>query len=146
MRKADPISHKSKDSRATSMVGEKVRPGGKKLMYHVEIEGLPPTLNQFYSSPHWSKRNQLKNEWREKCFYAIKEALIPKFHAPIIINATQFSRRTPRDVDGTIMGVKFFMDAMIDAGRIEDDGPEYVHTVILQSKKGKENKIVITIQ
>jgi len=116
-------------------------------MIQIEIPGLVPTLNQIYQSIHWAKRKKMVDEWHEIMLWEFKRQNVPRpLKWPFTLSITQFSKRIPRDTDGTILGAKFALDALVEFGYIPDDSPEYVPTVILNSRKGKENKLIIQIQ
>lgn len=117
-------------------------------MWRVEVEGLPPSLNAFYSGLHWAKRKALADEWHLRFLAAFREARFEPFKRPVLINCTLYSKRQPRDADNAVIAVKFAQDALHLGGYIPDDSPEYVHTVILSSKKAGDgkDKIVLLIE
>jgi len=115
-------------------------------MWRIEIDELPPTLNKFYSSPHWSYRDKQVKYWHERFHWAFKEAKLPKLNWPVTLSTTQYCKGKLRDVDNTAIGAKFASDALVKGEWLPDDSPKYIERLILESKKGKENKIVILIQ
>lgn len=115
-------------------------------MYRIEIAGIPPTLNTWLSGTHWRTKAAQKVEWEELFAWAFVQAKLPKkLQTPITLNVTQFCKGKVRDVDNTVLAAKFCADALKSSGRIPDDSPEYVKTLILTSEKGKENKTVVII-
>lgn len=114
-------------------------------MHRVEVNALPPSLNKFYSGMHWTKRASMVDEWHGLFRAALQDAKVKKkLVTPLSLNVTQFCSRIVRDVDNGIISAKLFADALKLYGYIPNDTPEFIQSVILQSKKGKEDKIVIT--
>ena len=115
-----------------------------KLMYRLELPDNPPSLNKFYSSPHWSIRKRLADDWHSRFSWALRAAAVPPLPG-LILTATLFSPR-PLDSDNCIMAAKFLLDAMQALRLIKNDNPAFVPSIILQSRKGKEKKTVILIE
>ena len=114
-------------------------------MYRLVLKGKAPSLNEWLSGTHWRKKAASKKEWEETIFWALKEAKLPKLSPPITINATIFNRR-PKDTDNQIIIVKFLCDALVKGGYLESDDYRHIPTIILNSKKGTEDKTVILLQ
>lgn len=87
-----------------------------------------------------------RDEWHGLFWAAMVDSKLPKtIKTPITLSVTQFCKRL-RDVDNAVISAKFCLDTLKEHGYIPDDSPEYVSQVILECKKGKENKTVILIQ
>jgi len=115
-------------------------------MYRLEADGLAPSLNAFYAGMHWSKRKRIVDEWHTIFWASMVESKLPKpLKTPITVSVTQFCKRL-RDVDNAVISAKFCLDTLKEHGYIPDDSPQYVERVILECKKGKENKTIIVIQ
>ena len=115
-------------------------------MWTISIDSLPPSLNQWYSGVHWSKRTKTKEEWSWKFLAATKEAKLPDKIAHIqTVHVTQFCKGIVRDADNAVVAAKLFGDFLKAQGIIEDDGPKFIETIVLTTKKGKENRTVILI-
>lgn len=116
-------------------------------MYRISVPALPPSLNQMYSGTHWGRRKAMVEEWHQFFWIAFKQAGLPKaLKCPITLSVTEFSKRVVRDADNAVVAAKLCGDALKKFGYIEDDGPKYIETVILNTKKGEEDETVILIQ
>jgi Holliday junction resolvase RusA-like endonuclease len=114
-------------------------------MQRFEVTGRIPTLN-WYRNAHFYQLNKSKKDWQKLICEAIQSAKIKEVNTPLTIHLTTYTKRK-RDVDGTIVGVKYIQDAMVEMGLIPDDTPEYVETIILNWKKATgEEKIVCILQ
>lgn len=118
-------------------------------MYRIEINKLPPSLNRFWSGKHWSKRKQIKDEW----LYLMRDAFntanlprpLPQSGFPYTIKCVQFCKHVVRDCDNAVIGTKLCKDALTHWGYMEDDNPEFIERDILESKRGKSNKMILMI-
>lgn len=96
---------------------------------------------------HWAKRKAIVDEWKNSIGWAFKTQKLPwPLPYPLTMTCTQFSKRNVRDADNAVTIAKLAGDALVSGGYLPDDSPEYIDTIILQSKKGKEDLVVITIQ
>jgi Holliday junction resolvase RusA-like endonuclease len=115
-------------------------------MYRLEVEGIPPSLNKFYSGMHWRVMQRHRDEWHTLFWISFKKAKLPKpLTTPITVSVTQYCKRL-RDVDNAVISAKFCLDTLREHGYIPDDTPEYVNKVILECQKAKVDKTVILIQ
>lgn len=93
-----------------------------------------PSLNQFYSSKHWTFRKRLKDE----------------LNAEITAQLDQYDKVTYEglevrlrcnyrmDLDNCIMAVKFVVDAFNKWGGLEDDSPKYFQKIRMEVDKSLE--------
>lgn len=79
-----------------------------------------PSLNKFYSSPHWTYRSKMKNTYVKTFSYMILEAKVPKMQT----YALDIQSNLRMDLDNCIMVIKFFNDALKALELIEDDTPD----------------------
>lgn len=113
-------------------------------MFTIEVDGLPPSLNDYYSGVHWSKRKRMADEWHENFLIALKLIKCPrKLSTPIEVTCIQQCKGRVRDADNAVLGAKFFQDSLKMFGYIEDDGPEYISQVVLMTEKGGRDKTII---
>lgn len=114
-------------------------------MWRLEVPGKPPSLNKFYAGVHWTARKKAADEWHSIFYYALKglKGLPKKLSGPVTVNVTQFCKGRPRDADNTVVACKFFLDALKMGKWIEDDDYTVIPSVTLNTRKGKEDKIVI---
>ena len=103
------------------------------------LKGLTKiSLNDWYSGNHWTKRKQIKDAY----FWLIKSQFkdtLPKTGKYIVEYEFVFKSR-PLDASNTIAIVKMIEDIIF-----EDDKWDIVIKLIISSKKGKEDFVIITI-
>jgi len=116
-------------------------------MYRLEVPGRMPTLNNIYSSPHWTKRKKMADEWHETIGWCLKSSNLPdEITDPFWLNATVFTKKM-RDHDNCVIAAKFFLDALVKCGYVPDDSPKYVKGIVLQWQKAEgEEKTVYLLQ
>lgn len=96
---------------------------------HTKIEihlGKIPSLNKFYSSPHWTFRSREKNKWKE----IITDQLDYDFQFEYCVITAKVNYRY--DLDNCIMAIKFTQDALVDAGMIADDNKKFIKAVRIE--------------
>lgn len=105
------------------------------------IEGKVPLLNQMLRQ-HWSKRTELKKQYRLEILSQKPE----KIEGKVSVHLTRFSSRVP-DPDGVAGSAKMILDAIVDAGIIEDDNMGIIKdfTVSWEKCKRKERRTEIEI-
>ena len=96
---------------------------------HTKIEitlGKIPSLNKFYSSPHWTFRSREKTKWKE----IITDQLDYDFQFEYCVITAKVNYRY--DLDNCIMAIKFTQDALVDAGMIADDNKKFIKSVRIE--------------
>lgn len=106
------------------------------------IEEKFPSLNTFYSSPHWTYRQAQKKKYR-KYFDSMIQAAgitqIQEYELSLVINNRM-------DIDNTIMLFKFFNDSLKASGVVQDDSPKYFkHFEVLASKEIDKGTAILSI-
>lgn len=112
-----------------------------KKILHIEFEDLPPTLNKFYRA-HYHQAGKWKREWE-----TILSSLLPKTikaKPPFIVVSTAHCKRM-RDVDNSVIAVKFFQDAMTKSGLLKDDNRKWIKEVRLKTEKADKNLTVLEL-
>jgi len=109
----------------------------------VEFEGYV-SLNQIYSTPHWSVRSKMKRVWRDKWLQALmdhfdtdKKGLIERFKE-IDVKSVELELYVNNrlDIDNNVMAAKFLMDLLQEPTKktkptetklclIKNDGPTH---------------------
>lgn len=106
-------------------------------------ERPPLNLNQRH---HWTVRSRITKQIREQGGWLMRAAHIPPLrNATVGLNWTVPDRRR-RDTDNPILTLKPLADAMVDAGILPDDTPEFVtkrETFIVYSKGLRMVQLVI---
>ena len=99
------------------------------------------SLNAYYQSRHWAVRNKLKNEWKEKFGWLLKEAGVQWMDAFCV--SVKFNSRL--DTENVIGGLKILVDTMKGV-YIEDDTKKYYKGVSIEPDETLDkNTYVITI-
>ena len=99
------------------------------MVDHTKIEiqlGKIPSLNKFYSSPHWTFRSREKTKWKE----IISKQLDYDFQFEYCVITAKVNYRY--DLDNCIMAIKFTQDALVDAGMIADDNKKFIKAVRIE--------------
>lgn len=109
---------------------------------HTKIEvhlGKIPSLNKFYSSPHWTFRSKEKTKWRE----VVMQQLDYDFAFEYCVITAKVNYRY--DLDNCIMAVKFTQDALVEAGLIKDDNKKFIKAVRIEpaSDLPKDTSVIV---
>lgn len=99
------------------------------MVDHTKIEvhlGKIPSLNKFYSSPHWTFRSKEKSKWRA----VVMEQLDYDFQFEYCVITAKVNYRY--DLDNCIMAVKFTQDALVEAGLVKDDNKKFIKAVRIE--------------
>lgn len=111
---------------------------------HTRIEiqlGKIPSLNKFYSSPHWTFRSREKTKWKS----IILDQLDYDFQFKSCIITARVNYRY--DLDNCIMAIKFTQDTLVDSGMIADDNKKFIKAVRIEPASDlPKNSSVILIE
>ncbi len=115
---------------------------GYTMTDHTKIEvhlGKIPSLNKFYSSPHWTFRSKEKTKWRE----VVMQQLDYDFKFEYCVITAKVNYRY--DLDNCIMAVKFTQDALVEAGLIKDDNKKFIKAVRIEpaSDLPKDTSVIV---
>ena len=96
--------------------------------YRLTIPGRLPGLNEIIheGNRHWAKGASLKKTETQRCMEYILLYRIPVFTRPITVNFKWIEPNKRRDRDNIQSGQKFFLDALVEMGKIPNDGPKWV--------------------
>lgn len=95
-------------------------------MIFVKLDKVP-SLNQFYSGMHWSKRDKITNLLKLTILSQLSN--YPKVQYEKISVTLRCNYRY--DIDNSIMAVKFVLDCFRRWGGVKDDSPKYLEQVTL---------------
>lgn len=102
-----------------------------------------PSLNKFYAGKHWIIRKKFKDEFRTEVLNQLEQSDPFQFETCSVHMRSNYRY----DVDNTIMGVKFALDALRHWGGIPDDTPKYVRRITLEHDPDLEkNTALITFK
>lgn len=104
--------------------------------YIYTVNKNPISLNEWYSSNHWTARNEQKKEWSNLFVKVIndnKPLPMEEYRIELHVN----SRHDPSN---TITVIKLFEDTLKSLGYIIDDSPKYCKEIVIKPDKTLENK------
>lgn len=97
------------------------------------------TLN-VWSRAHYHIQNDEKQEWQRQIILTLRSLHIPKpLRCPVVVKAKSYTVRE-RDHDGCIIPIKYALDALVQGGWLEDDGPKFVDAVMIGWAKAEDSK------
>jgi Holliday junction resolvase RusA-like endonuclease len=102
---------------------------------------IHPSLNEWAQTAGIAGRYRvkaIKADWDGKIARAVLEQNIPEFKGPVKITVRYFIP-ADRDEDIDNRTPKFILDALVDAGVIEDDGRRIVRELRVQIHVDREN-------
>jgi Holliday junction resolvase RusA-like endonuclease len=103
---------------------------GEKTKQVLVIEGRLPSRNEADNSAraHWSRGAKYKRNYTEDIHWLIIAKRIKPIQGKADICVSFFERDYKRDDDNVLGGgLKYIMDALVNARIIHDDGPKYVN-------------------
>lgn len=106
----------------------------------IEIKlGKIPSLNKFYSSPHWTFRSKEKSKWRD----IVMKQLDYDFQFEYCVITAKVNYRY--DLDNCIMAIKFAQDALVEKGMIKDDNKKFIRAVRIEPANDipKDSSIIL---
>lgn len=101
------------------------------------------SANAIYAGIHWSKRKRIKDLYRQYMLQYKGKFTIESY--PIGISYDFTFRRSPLDSSNCFLLIKIIEDSLIHINLLEDDSPKFVHSTSVTSKKGKDDRVKITI-
>lgn len=113
----------------------------------IELPGKPLNRNAISNSSHWAVTNERKR-WRTAAHEYAKYTRIKPFDRPVVIHVRQslVVDRRP-DAGANFEAAKGFADGLVDAGVLEDDGPEFVYGLFFhRATSGTRDSLVLEIQ
>lgn len=111
-----------------------------------EINMKLPSLNDYVNvcrtNPY--KASKFKRDIERDISFFI--ARLPKFNKPVEIHFKWIEGNKRRDLDNVAFAKKFILDALVKAGKLEDDGHKYVRAFTDEFEYGKDTKVIIIIE
>lgn len=98
------------------------------MKYYYTITENPISLNQWYSSKHWTVRQKQKEKWSgifKKVLDDNKPESMQEYNITLKVN----SRHDPSN---TITMIKIFEDTLKKLGYIVDDSPKYCKSITIE--------------
>jgi Holliday junction resolvase RusA-like endonuclease len=106
-----------------------------------------PSVNEYYSTPHWAKRNKIAQTVHQTVQNRLREMGIgPGETCNNRVSITVIGYFDKRPLDASNISLKLYEDAL-KGWLIEDDSPKYVEAVTAVSKVDKANprvEIILT--
>ena len=92
------------------------------------IKGRLPGANEYIDACRKSHHaaNKQKKDAQASVAWSVKMASIAPVNAPVRLSVKWVEESRRRDLDNIRFGVKFILDALVDAGILKGDGWEHV--------------------
>ena len=135
-----PPTKKNREQNQAEMLQEKLSDDGDIILQWADKH---ISLNEWYSSKHWSHRNKAKKDWREFFFQ-----LLPNPIPNIIAYDITLKYNSNLDPSNTITIIKLFEDTMQEFGMIVNDTKKEckgIHLIPDELMKKNNYKILIKI-
>lgn len=113
-------------------------------MIDFNIKARAISWNKIYSSPHWTKRKALSDEWKWRVKAALLSAKVPREALNRIVEL-EFLVKMPKPIDCDNFCAKMVIDGLRDWGLLKNDSPEFVKSVKVEVQKSKEEIINVRI-
>ena len=86
----------------------------------------PFTQNALYGKSNKYHRAALVREWRESFAWLARKERIPKLDRVVVTAVPHLRDRRAQDTGACFPAVKAAIDGLVDAGVLDDDGPDVV--------------------
>lgn len=119
-------------------------------MYKVTIPMKLPSLNEYIDAckiqrGKWNKGNEIKQTTQTELVYYLRK--LPKFERPIQIVFRWISKiGDRRDLDNICFAKKFILDAMQNAGRLQNDNRKWVTGFEDHFEYGSQYAVILEIE
>lgn len=140
MEEPKPVTKKNREQNQLEMLQEQLSDVGNIILQWADKH---ISLNEWYSSKHWSHRNKAKEDWHEFFF-----RLFPKPIPNIIAYDITLKYNSNLDPSNTITMIKLCEDAMQEFGMIVNDTKKEckgIHLIPDELMKKNNYKILIKI-
>lgn len=103
-------------------------------MIELKIPLVAPSLNKWYSGIHWAERKKIVDLWHDTVWKLCRvDKIKPLTLFPVTISTQSFTKsKRKRDVSNGICANKMAEDALVEAGILPNDAPEYVSRHIIE--------------
>lgn len=128
---------------AAEMNGEK---SSEKVTYKCVIGMKLPSLNDYVKVCRANAFQASKYKKRLEEEIGLYIARLPRFNKPIKIHFHWVEGNKRRDLDNVAFSKKFILDAMVKAGKLQDDNRRYVTAFTDTFSYDKETKVILTIE
>lgn len=128
---------------AAEMNGEK---SSEKVTYKCTIDMKLPSLNDYVKVCRANAFQASKYKKRLEEEIGLYIARLPRFNKPIKIHFHWVEGNKRRDLDNVAFSKKFILDAMVKAGKLQDDNRRFVTAFTDTFSYGKETKVILTIE
>ena len=118
-------------------------------MIKFSVPIVAPTLNKWYAGNHWAKRKKVADEWHHTVrVICLAEKIKAITNYPVCVTTkTYFKTKRKRDTSNCFPANKLAEDALVKAGILKDDTPQYVsrHIVALPEFGQPNDETVIMV-
>jgi len=118
----------------------------EELSVRVEINMKLPSLNDYINECRANryKGAKFKREIEDDIMLFLR--LVPVFGNPVKIHFHWIEDNKRRDLDNICFAKKFILDAMVKAGKLEDDNRKIVTSFVDTFEYGDEAKVIMDIE
>lgn len=115
-------------------------------MEKCEINVKIPSLNEYINACRENRFTaaRMKRETEAAIWVDIRK--LPRFTGPVVIHFTWIEPNRRRDLDNVAFGKKFILDALVENGKLPDDGQKYVKGFTDSFQLGERSKVIIEIE
>jgi Holliday junction resolvase RusA-like endonuclease len=105
----------------------------------IVIPGELPDMNTIveYSKQHWAKYSEMKREHTEKVAWIAKTELEPMQKVDLYF--IWYCRNRRKDKDNIIVGQKYIIDGLVEAGILANDGWKQIGNIAHEFEVDKDN-------
>lgn len=117
-------------------------------MEKCEINFRLPSLNEYINVCRDNRfaAAKMKREIQTAIWADIRSAKLPRYWEPVVIHFTWIEPNRRRDLDNVAFGKKFILDALVEAGKLPDDGQKYVIGFTDTFEIGDRSAVIVEIE
>lgn len=119
-------------------------------MIRFEIMGRLPGLNEMTAANRYNRfaGGTQKKKTTALCAKWIQSSKVPTFNQPIKVAFEWVEPNARRDIDNVAAGAKFVLDALVDTGRLPNDGRKWVRAIshTFPEPDPVNPKVIVTIE
>ena len=114
----------------------------------IAIAGMPPPVLRGNSRGHWAEKHKAFTSYHSSAFSRLRQLQWEPMEQVNIQYTVHYCGK-PIDADNFLMGMKAAQDAIVSAGIIKDDSPQYINSISVEYVRVKhrdETKVVMAIR
>ena len=116
------------------------------MIYRATIELKLPSLNDYIYDCRANKYRASKLKRETEAAISLFLRQLPRITEPVVIRFHWVEKNRLRDLDNIAFAKKFILDALVRAGKLQDDSQRFVKGFVDTFEIGKEYKCMIEIE